>query len=159
MNENVVFFWDGPFSQWYQSDFIYRGIKFCTAEQFMMYHKAMFMGDEKTAELVLKSASPKIQKALGRSVENFSPKLWDKVKRDVVYMGNWLKFTQNDDLKKMLLDTGDKLIVEASPYDLIWGIGLSAGEAKNTPQEDWLGQNLLGLAIMEVRTDLKTLIK
>jgi len=159
MNENIVFFWDGPFSQWYRSDFIYRGIKFCTAEQYMMYHKSMIMGDIETAKLILKSPHPKVQKDLGRSVQDFDPVLWDKVKRDVVYMGNWLKFTQNEDLKKILLETGDKLIVEASPYDLIWGIGLSAGEAKNTPQKNWLGQNLLGLAIMEVRNDLKTLHK
>ena len=158
MNEDVVFFWDGPFSQWYSSNFIYRGIKFCTAEQFMMYHKAMIMGDKETAQLILNSPHPKVQKDLGRAVENFDPILWDKVKQDIVYMGNLLKFTQNKGLNQLLFNTGDKLIVEASPFDNIWGIGLGEATAKKIDRSEWPGQNLLGIAIMEVRKDIQSVI-
>lgn len=81
--------------------------------------------------------------------------MWDKVKQGIVYLGTLLKFTQNPNLKEYLLNTGDKLIVEASPENPIWGIGLSEYEASKTPRTEWPGQNLLGIAIMEVRGDLR----
>lgn len=157
MNEDVVFFWGGYFSQWAPSNFIYRGIKFNTAEQFMMYMKARVMGDDASASLILNARQPAEQKRLGRTVKNFDPILWDKVKQDIVYLGNLLKFTQNPNLKEYILGTGDKLIVEASPEDAIWGIGISEYNAERTPRSEWPGQNLLGIAIMEVRNDIKKL--
>ena len=157
MNEHVIFFWNGPFSQWHKSDFIYRDIKFNTAEQFMMYQKAVIMGDFSTGMDIIKAKNPGEQKELGRKIKPFDADLWDKLKRHVVYTGNLLKFTQNEDLKKILLNTGRKVIAEASPYDAIWGIGMSEDEAKNIPFYEWKGQNLLGVAIMEVRQDLMKL--
>jgi ribA/ribD-fused uncharacterized protein len=155
MNEDVIFFWGGHLSQWASSNFIYRGIKFNTAEQFMMYHKAKVMGDNETASLILKTPHPRHQKQLGRIVKNFDPILWDRVKQDIVYLGNLLKFTQDKNLKEYILGTGDKLIVEASPEDSIWGIGLSEYDAKKTPRPEWPGKNLLGITLMEVRNDIR----
>jgi len=157
MNENVVFFWGGECSQWYASQIVYRGINFNCAEQFMMYHKAILMGDDETAQKILDAPHPRQQKRLGREITNFDQKLWDTYKRHIVYTGNYLKFSQNPNLKEYLFDTGDNLIVEASPEDAIWGIGLSEYEASKIDPSEWPGQNLLGLAIMEVRSDLKKL--
>ena len=154
MNEKYIFFYNGPFSQWFKSDFNYRGYNFCTCEQFMMWWKAKVMGDKETGAAIFLTNNAKRQKELGREVNPFDPKLWDLVKQDVVYMGNYLKFSQNKELKKILLDTGNKILVEASPTDNIWGIGFNEETALQSDPSSW-GLNLLGKALMEVRNTLK----
>lgn len=149
--DKFIFFWDGPFSQWFTSPFTLNGKTYNCCEQYMMYHKALFFGDHECAEKILSTNKPSEQKALGRTVKGFNKESWDKVCIKIVYAANYAKFTQNEDLKKILLETGDKIIVEASPVDSIWGIGLhSSDELSNNP-ENWNGLNLLGWSIMLVR--------
>lgn len=154
-NNEYTFFWSGPFSQWHPSKFVIDGIQFTHAEQYMMYKKAMLFSDTETADKILKAKHPKEQKALGRQVKNFSSQEWEKNCKKFVYDGNYAKFTQNSDLMKKLMDTGDSLLVEASPYDKIWGIGLNEEDAKITPEEQWPGKNWLGEVLTNLRHDLK----
>ena len=149
VTDTHVFFWKGSFSQWKHSPVIFRCKQFNCAEQFMMYYKAICFKDEKTAEAILASNDPREQKAFGRDVKNYIDSDWNKVRQDIVWIGNYLKFTQHESLRNELLDTGNRLLVEASPYDRIWGIGYSEDEAE-AHMDDW-GQNLLGKTITSVR--------
>lgn len=151
-----IFFWGGVFSQWYRSPFISStGVRFNSCEQYMMYAKAMLFGDREIAEMILKTNDPKKVKELGRKVKNFNQELWDIKKQEIVFIGNMYKFSQNIDLKTQLLSTKDKEIVEASPYDTIWGIGLSENDERVLDKSKWKGQNLLGIALMRVREELR----
>lgn len=139
------------FSQWYPSGFTVDGINYLTAEHWMMVKKALLFDDSETAKKILVSEKPAIAKQLGREVSGFDTELWTKSSYEIVVEGNKHKFSQNGFLKNFLLQTGNKVIVEASPADTVWGIGLSqeAKEAMNPSQ--WRGTNLLGFALMEVR--------
>jgi ribA/ribD-fused uncharacterized protein len=144
------FFWGGPFSQWARSPFKdCNGLQFSSAEQYMMYRKAMIFEDRETANQILAASNPREQKSLGRKVKNFEPKFWDKHKFDIVLEGNFLKFKNNEHFAKQLLGTQDLILVEASPYDRIWGIGYAEADALAN-LDNW-GKNLLGLALMGVR--------
>ena len=130
MNEKFHFFWNGPFSQWHTSKFEVNGIEYNTCEQFMMAEKARLFKDEKALTAIMYTNDPGSQKAVGRKVQNFDATAWNEVCRLVVYRGNLAKFTQNAVLYDWLMDTGNKIIVEASPYDRIWGIGRHQDEKK-----------------------------
>lgn len=149
-----TFFWKGPLSQWKKSLFHGDGIQFCTAEQYMMYSKAVLFNDKETADKILRTTDPKEQQLLGREVKNFELALWELHARDIVYRGNYFKFSQNSELKKILCDTADTLLVEASPFDKIWGIGLDEETAKQTPFEQWPGRNWLGQVLTNLRDDM-----
>lgn len=159
LNE-IIYFWSardeyGFLSQWFVSQFTDEaGITYNCAEQYMMYQKAILFKDKEIAQKILAETSPKIIKAFGRHVANFDPAVWDKSKFDIVRTGNYLKFTQNKELKQKLLETKDAVLAEASPYDCVWGIGLSAADAASYPNSAWRGENLLGKALMAVREDL-----
>ena len=149
ITDKYHFFWGGTFSQWASSPFIdeiHTDIVFSCAEQYMMYKKALLMGDNLIAKRILADGNPKNQKALGRRIKNFDVKLWDKFKFAIVVNGNILKFMQNPKMLKELKSINKKF-VEASPYDKIWGIGLNVYDASSTPPEQWKGENLLGQAI------------
>ena len=150
-----TFFWNGPFSQWHLSDFVVNGKKFNCAEQFMMYSKATLFGDTTTAAKIMATKSPKEQKELGRQVANFYAPIWNNIAKQLVYMGNLAKFTQSITLLETLHATRDTLLVEASPYDAIWGIGLDEVTAKDLPKEEWPGTNWLGEVLTQVRLDLE----
>ena len=128
---------------------------FTTAEQYMMYKKAMLFNDEETAKKILKVNDPKKVKALGREVKGFDEKKWNDQKLQIVIQGNLLKFSQDENLKKALIETKNKVIVEGSPYDKVWGVGLKWDDPKILDESKWQGENLLGIALMEVRTQLK----
>ena len=155
VNEEYEFFWSGPFSQWYGSRFVIDGIPFVTAEQWMMFGKAKLFGDDDIAAKILLTTNPKEQKAIGRQVKNFNAKIWDDYAKTIVYEGNYAKFTQNPKLLVILMDTKYKILVEASPYDKIWGIGMGEEQAKITPANKWLGTNWLGEVLTQLRNDLK----
>jgi hypothetical protein len=121
----------------------------------MMHQKAILFNDLDNASLILNSDEPKEQKNLGRNVKNFCQEKWDEVADEVVFNANLAKYSQNENLKKLLLDTGDKIIVECSPYDSIWGNGLNISDTLKTPKEEWKGTNRLGKAIMRVRDILR----
>jgi ribA/ribD-fused uncharacterized protein len=152
--DNFTFFWSGPFSQWEPSFFTIGGIRYNCAEQYMMAAKAELFNDIVILSQIMKSNSPKEQKALGRQVSGFNETAWNKVARFFVYQGNYAKFTQNPDLLVQLFDTGETLLVEASPYDKVWGIGLTAEQAAITPYIEWPGKNWLGEMLTKVRNNL-----
>lgn len=142
-------------SQWYECSFEVDGLNYRTAEQYLMAEKARIFNDQTTFDHIMKAHTPKECKQLGREVKGFNPTIWDESKWLVAVKGNYAKFSQNEPLKKFLLATGDKVIVEASPYDNIWGIGLSQDDAAAGNPLLWKGQNILGFALMAVRERLK----
>lgn len=143
----------GVFSQWYLSPFSDEEFRYNTAEQYMMVQKAILFGDiEMRNEILEKKAANEVKK-LGRKVKNFSDEIWNAKKLEIVIRGNYLKFSQNPELRKILLNTGDAILAEASPYDSIWGIGCAAKDVKAKDMKNW-GENLLGKALMAVRTIL-----
>lgn len=141
-------------SQWYPANFTVDGHTYPTAEHFMMAGKALAFGDQETFGRVLNAASPNAAKRLGREVRGFDEAHWQQVRCDLVVQGNLEKFRQNPALRDYLLGTDECVIVEASPVDRIWGIGLSADDPRATNPEQWDGLNLLGFALMAVRTIL-----
>lgn len=153
--DKFVFFWDGPFSQWHRSKITLYGVEYNCAEQFMMAMKAKLFGDIDTYHEIMSTSNPGEQKALGRKVRGFDVEKWSKVSRKIVYQANYVKFTSNETLKKILLDTGDREIVEASPYDKIWGIGMGVDHADILDKTKWKGLNWLGEVLMQVREDIR----
>ena len=151
MNKQFTFFWQGPFSQWYKSNFTIDGITFNTAEQYMMYNKAKLFADEDIAKQILNTGDPKTQKALGRKVKNFDMTWWNENCVQIVFRGNHAKFSQNKRLYDMLMNTNPSTLVEASPYDNIWGIGLNEEDAKKTEAAKWPGKNWLGIVLTDLR--------
>lgn len=149
-----VFFWDGPYSQWAYSPFHYRGHKFETAEHYMMFSKAMFFKDHDNALRILKEPDPSEVKKIGREIPNYVEEEWARVRYDVVTIGTILKFSQNPDFYQTMVDDMGKIIVEASPYDRIWGIGLRETDSGIYNIDNWQGDNLLGYAIMRARARL-----
>lgn len=161
----IIYFWGHTpnskiitkscFSQWYDVYFEVDGVQYHTTEQYMMASKARLFGDEETLREILNAYSSAEHKKLGRKVKGFDAVIWDEKKLDIVVEGNKAKFGQNPSLKEFLLATDNAILVEASPYDKIWGIGLDRETALNSSIEDWNGENLLGCALMEVRDWLK----
>lgn len=121
----------------------------------MMYNKAVLFGDNEKAQKILKARSPHFAKRLGRQVRGFDAKVWDRHKRSILYRGNYLKFTQNPKLRTSLENTGRRTLVEASPTDRIYGIGLQADDPRAQKRDTWLGQNVLGFVLTQLRDDLK----
>lgn len=121
----------------------------------MMAAKARLFGDEQMAVRVLEARSPRQAKQMGREVKGFDGAIWDREKRDVVAEGSFQKFRQNKDLGEFLLATGDHVLVEASPVDRVWGIGLAADDKKAANPLLWRGENLLGFALMRARDRLR----
>lgn len=167
-NESLkfLFFWghqpnkDGSigkscFSQWWEASFEIDGITYPTAEHYMMAGKARVFNDHEVLQEILQVSHPHDAKKLGRKVKNFTPDIWDQHKFDIVVKANYAKFSQNQELKAFLLNTNDRIIVEASPRDRIWGIGMGQSNEKALNPNLWRGHNLLGYALMEVRDTLK----
>ncbi|MCA1594703.1 MAG: NADAR family protein [Acidobacteria bacterium] len=143
------------FSQWWPAPFSVDGVSYPTAEHFMMAEKARLFSDGDARAQILKAGSPKTAKQLGRQVKNFSELVWGEMRFQLVVSGNLAKYSQNHELREYLLGTGDKILVEASPVDRIWGIGLAADNEQAMNPERWRGLNLLGFALMEVRQRLQ----
>ncbi|TCC88004.1 NADAR family protein [Pedobacter frigiditerrae] len=163
--QKFLFFWgDGNpttsritktcLSQWYLSPFTVDEITYQTAEHWMMAKKASLFNDEDTLAKILKAKSPAEAKKLGREVKNYSDELWLRNRYQIVKQGNYYKFIQHPKLKEFLQQTQKRVLVEASPNDTIWGIGLTHDHPNATIPEKWNGLNLLGFALMEVRDEL-----
>jgi ribA/ribD-fused uncharacterized protein len=150
-----VFFWGGIYSQWYKVPMIIDHMEYNCCEQYMMHQKALLFSDFGMAEKIMLEKDPKKQKALGRQVESFDRKIWDKVCQSVIYKGNLEKFTQNSAIKKELMGTGDRLMVEASPFDEIYGIKMAENDFGVEDQKNWKGTNFLGIAITKVKNKLQ----
>lgn len=163
---DFLFFWghqpskDGTitktcFSQWWKCGFNVDGIEYKSAEHFMMAKKAELFDDLEVRNKIINANSPAAVKKLGREVRNYNDSIWAEKRYEIVKEGNFYKFDQNPDLKKFLLTTEDKILVEASPVDAIWGIGMASDNKNCNNPEKWRGLNLLGFALMEVRDELK----
>ena len=151
--ESFVFFWKppAPFSQWTRSHFVIDEQEYTHAEQWMMAAKASLFGDSDMLARILASDDPRSQKRLGQQVRGFDEDTWKRERLDIVVRGNEAKFGQSQKLRRILLATGDKTLVEASPIDRIWGIGLRADDPRAQRPSEWRGLNLLGEALMRVR--------
>lgn len=154
--DNYIFFSSGPFSQWYKASFKSPdGREYCCCEQYMMAAKALAFHDDEALKEIMATNNPRKHKEIGRQVRGFDLSKWDAVKTLVVFYGNYLKFSQNEDLWKILDGTGDKVIAEASPWDSVWGIGMQVEDPMIMDTSVW-GENLLGKALMEVRKAIRS---
>jgi len=141
-------------SQWYPARFDVDGVSFATAEHYMMYRKALLFSDREAAGQILHAPNPGAAKSLGRSVRGFVEAVWIEQRSKIVVDGNYAKFSQSAALREYLLSTTQHVLVEASPVDRVWGIGLAAdGKHAGNPLM-WRGLNLLGFALMDVRDRL-----
>ena len=147
-------FWGKFASQWHKCTFVIDDQEYSSAEQYMMAEKARLFGDDDMCRQILATRDTKKQKQLGRKVRGFNIDLWNAACEDIVYKGNLAKFQQNPKLLAKLKATGSREIAEASPKDTIWGIGLSADDPRAQDREKWKGKNLLGKALMRVRSEL-----
>jgi len=156
-----LFFWGhtgGPdskacLSQWYPAPFEVDGVRYATAEHWMMVGKARLF-EPAMIEPILAAPSPAAAKALGRTVAGFRPDVWDAHKVDIVVEGSVHKFAQNPVMGAFLAGTKQRVLVEAAPRDRIWGIGLGADNPKAQDPRTWRGHNHLGFALMEARARL-----
>jgi ribA/ribD-fused uncharacterized protein len=153
--EGFVLFWSGWPSNWHPSPFVIDGISYRCGEQWMMWCKAKQFGDEPSMRAILAATSPREQKALGRKVANYNDEVWKSVSRDLLYVGLLEKFRQNPELLGELLATDNDVIVEASPKDFLWGIGLASDHPDATRPDQWPGKNWLGEVLMRVRATLR----
>ena len=153
-DDQFVFFYGGPFSQWYRSYFEVEGTGYNCAEQYMMAQKALLFGDEEARQKIMATRDPSVQKATGRTVKNFDADKWNKVAKALVYRANLAKFSEPR-LKQFILETGSKEIVEASATDRIWGIGMSESDPDRFNKSKWRGTNWLGEVLMQVRDTLR----
>ena len=142
---------NGYLSNWFLSEFEKDGIIFSSMEQYMMYHKAMTFNDEEIAKKILSITDVAEIKALGRSIRNYNDVIWNGMRQIIVYEGLIEKFRQNDELKRMLLATQQDILAECSKEDKIWGIGLSMRDERRFDMDKWIGKNLLGFTLMNVR--------
>jgi ribA/ribD-fused uncharacterized protein len=148
-------FYGGPFSQWAACKFTIDGMTFNCAEQYMMVKKALLFRDMAAAQLIMETADPLRQKAIGREVQGFDPVVWGAVSRDVVYRGSSAKFLQNGKLRRRLIDTRGYTLVEASETDTVWGVGLAEWDARVHHRDAWQGTNWLGQVLTDLRLDLE----
>ncbi|MBK8257197.1 MAG: NADAR family protein [Polyangiaceae bacterium] len=141
-------------SQWYPAPFKAEGHTFPTAEHYMMYQKSVLFGDSETAAKILGAPSPAAAKDLGRSARGFDQAVWESQRLPIVAAGNEAKFSQHPELLSFLLSTNNKVLVEASPRDRVWGIGMSETHEHAQNPLEWRGLNLLGFALMIARQRL-----
>lgn len=160
----MIFFWSvkdkyGMFSNFYPCVFTDEdGLVYNCSEQYFMVQKLKTFDKNNRVLLdkMLCETDPKKIRQLGRQVRNYDEQQWDLIRYSVMLQGLTYKFTQNPDLQKILLGTGEQMLAEASPYDQVWGIGMFASDAKAQHPSQWRGQNLLGKALMKLRDHLKT---
>jgi ribA/ribD-fused uncharacterized protein len=146
----------GCLSQWWPAAFTVDGVSYASAEHYMMAAKARMSGDAEAVGKILAAPHPGAAKALGRQVRGFDEQRWAEHRFEVVVTGNMAKFGQHRQLRDFLAGTGSRVLAEASPRDSIWGIGLAAEDERAESPEHWLGLNLLGFALMEVRHQLRS---
>jgi len=152
--DKYVFFWNDPFSNFEFVNIEHKGHKFPTTEHAYMWEKAIFFGDTKIAEEILTTDKPGLAKNLGRQVKGFDQEKWEEVAYDIMLEINRHKWRDTEKYSSMLLETGDRKLVEASPYDRVWGIGMGENDEGVEDESNWTGHNLLGKVIMQIREEL-----
>ena len=146
---------DGYLSNWYPAIFSLDDITFSSTEQYIMYRKCKIFGDDTSATVILATSDPAEQQLIGRGASGFDRKIWDSLKQVVAFRGLMAKFSQNEDLKQKLLNTGDAYLVECAYGDVIWACGRRLNEIERLNTSNWRGQNILGFTLMEVREALR----
>ncbi|MGW6119031.1 NADAR family protein [Nocardia sp. NPDC055165] len=141
-------------SQWWPATFVVDGVEFASAEHYMMWRKAMLFEDAATAAKILEVGHPSQAKKLGRQIRDFDEDIWERTRFDIVVAGSVAKFGQDAALREYLVGTGARVLVEASPVDRIWGIGMAADDSGALDPVRWKGLNLLGFALMRARDEL-----
>ena len=161
VTDKHVFFWGEWPSNWFHSHFVVerdgKKLNFYNSEQYFMYEKALAFGDKEIAmKILFEGNNPKMAKSLGRQVRNYDDKVWDKLRYQVMVDANYFKYSQNEELKQLLLnpELNGKHFCEASPKDLLWGCGLHESDQLIDDEKNWKGQNLLGKVLDEVRNRL-----
>ena len=153
-----IYFWGSIFSNFYPVEMKFAGIDFHSSEQLFMFLKAKYFEDHEMADMIAtRGQEPRDAKAFGRQVTGFDEEEWVSAREDMMHIAVQRKF-MNDDLLEQLLSTGDKILVEGSPEDKIWGVGLRYDSEKILDEENWDGLNLLGKVLMRVRSDIRDII-
>lgn len=149
ISPKYIFFFgaDSPYSNWYRCKFIVDDVEYSSNEQYMMHQKALFFKDVETAAKIMKSNEPWVAKMLGRAVKPFDRVVWALHAFDIVVKGAYAKFSQNPELKNIILKSANKIFVEASQFDRLWGIGLGINDPNLLNECKWKGKNLLGKAL------------
>lgn len=150
-----IYFWGDYLSNFYPCIFKDDQYTYNSSECYFMAKKAIIFNDNDALKKILELNDPKKQKGIGKKVKGFTNAVWDPIKYSIMIDALTLKFSQNPKLKKKLLETNDKILVEGSPYDGIWGVKLRFDDPLILDEKNWQGQNLLGKALMEVRSRLK----
>lgn len=149
-----IFFWNGVYSSWYTAHIEIDGYTYNCCEQYFMLKKAVVFGDRIAAEKIWNANDPREQKRLGRTVRNYNDRVWSAVSRDFMFRAHWAKFTQHSHLRDLLCEHGSETImVEASPFDKLWGIGRAVQETDIVDTSLW-GKNWLGLILTEIKGNL-----
>lgn len=155
IRDGYALFWSQWPSNWERSAFTLDGVTYNCVEQYMMAEKARLFGDTRALARIMASPDPSDQKRFGREVLGYDEQSWAKVRYGVVLRATVAKYKQNPHLLKLLLATGNLTFVEASPEDLVWGIGMKSDHTHATNPDRWRGQNLLGKAVTEAREILR----
>jgi len=156
VTDTHIYFWNGTYSNWHPAKITYpSGEVFANTEQAFMWFKAKHFGDTEMMAKILKTPNPRDVKKLGREVKGYDDAEWTAVRYGYMLAVNTLKFTLIEEYKKELLATGEKIIVEASPYDKVWGVGLLEDDPLILDEKNWQGENLLGKVCMTVRSQLR----
>lgn len=124
-----------------------------------MYLKAMTFNDDVACQDIYDDQRPWAAKKRGKTVQGFTNDEWVKHREDAMFTACWEKFSQNENLAVELLSTGDRVLVEASPIDFIWGVGLAVDDPRVLDPSNWKGLNLLGKVLMRVRDRLNECIR
>ena len=153
ITEKFVYFYNGIFSNWSPHPADYNEIRFSSSEHLFMYLKAMFFNDDVKAKAIIQAPDYRTAKKLGRKVSGFDQERWEQVREDMMYVALKAKFDSNEDFRQALLSKEfmGKTFVEASPYDKIWGIGISVRDA--LAGKEWKGKNLLGKVLTKLRDE------
>ncbi|MFC3351280.1 NADAR family protein [Streptomyces echinoruber] len=146
-------------SQWWPAPFTVDGVTYASAEHWMMAGKARLFGDAEAERRVLAAEHPAEAKKAGRLVRGFDEAIWRRERFGIVVAGSVHKFAAHPELREFLLGTGERVLVEASPVDRVWGIGLAADDEAAADPERWRGDNLLGFALMEARERLSAQVR
>ncbi len=146
----------GFLCNWFPSSFRIGNLEFSSAEQFLMFKKCILFGDRASAKAVMNTNNPREQQKIGRNVSGYIPKVWDGARQTIVLQGLLAKFTQNKELKQLLLDTGDAWLVECAGSDEIWACGIRLYDDRRTYADQWTGRNILGFALMEARRQIRS---
>jgi hypothetical protein len=154
ITDDFVFFYKSFYSQWKIAPVRIDGRTYNCSEQYMMHRKATLFEDWETADKIMKAEHPRDHQSLGRTVKNFNQEVWNANAREIVYQANLAKYMQHEDMRKEMLATGNRKFVEASPTDIIWGVGLGEKDPLIVDPKNWRGTNWLGQALDRVKATL-----